>query len=392
MLNFLLPRLPPTLYTHLRVSSDAPGPATGESEIDACAISPSLARFLCEIKAKIGEHGREWNVYKKYTNPYEFINTCVPTKRRCVAKHAALSRSYFKMVEMMVFFHLDAAARGRRVSCFHLAEGPGGFIEAVATLLDRADNRYVGMTLMHNDASNPNVPAWKTSAEFMRANPNVEIETGADGTGDLLSLANFEHVARKYAGEMDIVTADGGFDFSTDFDNQESNMARMVFAQVAYALVLQRTGGSFVLKIFDSFMTHTIEILALLSSLYGSVYVCKPQTSRYANSEKYVVCTDFLPRTPGALEPLVFAAFARMSEPTEDGARGLRFLAREVPFYFVSKLDEYNAIFGQQQIEFIHSTISLIENKNRDHKTANLVKNNVFKCTQWCEKYRVAHY
>ena len=38
------------------------------------------------------------------------------------------------------------------------------------------------------------------------------------------------------------------------------------------------------------------EILQLrgLSSLYKKVYIIKPYTSRYANSEKYLVCKDFI--------------------------------------------------------------------------------------------------
>ena len=32
----------------------------------------------------------------------------------------------------------------------------------------------------------------------------------------------------------------------------------------------------------------------LLSSVYGEVYISKPQTSRYANSERYIICKNFL--------------------------------------------------------------------------------------------------
>ena len=93
---------------------------------------------------------------------------------------------------------------------------------------------------------------------------------------------------------MDLVTADGGFDFSTDFNNQELQIAKLVFAQIAFALVMQKQHGNFVLKIFDCFYKCTIDLLALLSSLYKTVYITKPQTSRLGNSEKYVVCKDYL--------------------------------------------------------------------------------------------------
>ena len=39
---------------------------------------------------------------------------------------------------------------------------------------------------------------------------------------------------------MDIITADGGFDFSADFNQQEQQpQFRLIFTQVIYALVMQ---------------------------------------------------------------------------------------------------------------------------------------------------------
>ena len=93
---------------------------------------------------------------------------------------------------------------------------------------------------------------------------------------------------------MDLITADGGFDFSMDFNKQEEYITKLLFGQVCYALCIQKPGGSFILKIFDCFMEHTIDILYILSSFYEKVYITKPHTSRYANSEKYIVCKNFL--------------------------------------------------------------------------------------------------
>ena len=49
---------------------------------------------------------------------------------------------------------------------------------------------------------------------------------------------------------MDLITADGGFDFSMDFNQQEILIGKLLFAQIAYALCLQKRGGKFILKIF----------------------------------------------------------------------------------------------------------------------------------------------
>jgi hypothetical protein len=47
----------------------------------------SLNNYLSEIKEKIADCGEEWNIHKKYTNPYEYIYTnniiCKFSIRRC---------------------------------------------------------------------------------------------------------------------------------------------------------------------------------------------------------------------------------------------------------------------------------------------------------------------
>tara|TARA_B100000902_G_C26717659_1_gene625047 strand:+ start:235 stop:507 length:273 start_codon:yes stop_codon:yes gene_type:complete len=66
-----------------------------------------------------------------------------------------------------------------------------------------------------------------------------------------------------------------------------------------------------------------------------------------------------------------------------------RFINIPISNYFLTKLEEFNAIFGQQQIENIYFTISLIDNKNNSEKVENLIKTNSQKCIQWCNKFNV---
>ena len=72
---------------------------------------------------------------------------------------------------------------------------------------------------------------------------------------------------------MDLITADGGFDFSIDFNNQEVQIAKLLFAQVCFAITMQKQGGTFILKLFDCFMQHSIDIIYILSSFFQMHYV-----------------------------------------------------------------------------------------------------------------------
>jgi 23S rRNA U2552 (ribose-2'-O)-methylase RlmE/FtsJ len=381
MLHMLLPRTHTDLYKNIEYSEN-----NNHSVSSPSFISNSLYNYLIDIKSKIDLYETQWNEYKRYTNPYEFIHTNISAKKKCVSKYRPLSRSFFKMTELAIFFQLNINSTAP-IKTFHLAEGPGGFIEAIATMRNRSDDSYVGMTLL-DDANNTNIPAWKKSNSFLQNNKNVRIENGMDGTGNILSINNFVYINEMYGSSMDLITADGGFDFSFDFDNQETNMSKLLYGQIVYALCMQKHGGNFVLKIFDCFMQQTIDILHILSSFYEHVYITKPQTSRYANSEKYVVCKGFLKPSSYNFYPYLFDSFKAMLESPNFACR---FLNIPISYYFISKLEEYNAIFGQQQIEYIHSTILLIENKYKENKIENLVKININKCIQWCVKYNVPY-
>ena len=385
MTYYLLPNTSHLLYKYIDCiqSEETPLPR----------LSYSLSTYLYDIKEKLDARDKDWDVFKRYTNPFEYIHTPVPYKKKSISKHKPLSRSYFKMIEMVNMFQLQFDARPIRT--FHLAEGPGGFIEAMSHIRNCKTDSYIGMTIL--DDADPTIPAWKKTEYFLRDHPNVFIETGADGTGNIICLANFLHCSQRYASSMELITADGGFDFSMDFNNQEIHIAKLLFAQICFALTMQKAGGSFILKIFDSFMDHTVDLLYLLSSFYDKVYIIKPNTSRYANSEKYVVCKGFLYSTNTAYFPYLYKAFEKMCFepiPPPPGFTVIekyvhRFLRIPVAYFFVKKIEEYNAIFGQQQIDNIHFTILLIDNKHKQDKIDSLIKANVQKCTHWCNKNNV---
>jgi len=400
MIVYTLPHISTPIYEfiQLAISTNCPNKK----------ISHSLANFMNDIKEKIHSHETEWDTYKKYTNTYEFIHTNNPTRKRPVSKYKPLSRSYFKMIEMSHELSLfpfnknpaDHIPNGENTSTpirtFHLAEGPGGFIEAVANLRRNPSDSYIGMTIQdtRNDGT---IPTWKKSEHFLCANPNVHIENGADGTGDILSIHNFEYCSEKYSSSMDLITADGGFDFSVDFNNQELQIARLLFAQIAFALVMQKQHGNFVLKIFDCFYDCTLDLLALLSSFYRTVYITKPKTSRSGNSEKYVVCKGFIHHSSDEFFPYLHQAFMRIQTPANASSSILdqpyihRFLSVPVPYYIYVKIEEYNSVFGVTQIENIHNTLLMIERKIKPDRIEQMIQTNMVKCVEWCLQYNVPH-
>jgi 23S rRNA U2552 (ribose-2'-O)-methylase RlmE/FtsJ len=440
-------------------------------------ISSSIYAHLCDIKHQIEQYQDTWDNIKKFTNPYEYIHSNVSGNKTNISKLRPLSRSFYKMIEIMKNNHMLSQYKNTYttrpdskmgIKTFHLAEGPGGFIEAIAYLrgleyqhhihdeknmkthvdggivntlhetntsppihiLKRntdfhdeymkeqeylkvsrrifdiqnetngtavelghgggggsttyGNDRYYGMTLVNED---PICPGWKKTRSFLEGHPNVIIENGADKTGNLISLDNFLYCAEKYKNMIDIVTADGGFDFSVDFNQQENMATQLILCEVFYALAIQKQGGSFILKIFDVFHKSTVDILYLLGYYYKNVSIMKPYTSRVANSEKYVICQDFKVADSSA----IIEQFAMIFPSLVNDRIAASFLPFDHDLYFLNRIEEMNAIVSFQQIENITSTLSIITNHRNAEKLEQYKRTNVNKCIAWCEKYDIPY-
>jgi hypothetical protein len=270
------------------------------------------------------------------------------------------------------------------IKSFHLAEGPGGFIQAQQHLRGNPDDMYYGMTLV---GSGRETPGWKKIKSLPSPINNLVLETGADGTGNLFSLDNFKDCVQKYVNTMDTVTADGGFDFSVDFNKQESNALSLVLVEVCYAIMLQKQAGNFVLKLFDMFLKPTVDILYLLSLAYEEVHVVKPNTSRYANSERYIVCKKFKLSDSHQFYP----GFCDILERMGTGRSIESIVSHDLQYFYKINVQEINSVLGQQQIENINSTIVLIEQDKRKDKIETKKRNNATMCTEWCKMYNVPY-
>ena len=379
MSSFMLPAIP-----YIDGLLDCFSPSYTTNKEGECVVNASLNCYLNKMKESITPVQTQWDSFKRYANPYEFIHTVVPGTKQSVAKIRPLSRSFFKMHEMARSFCLLDNLPITGMKSYHIAEGPGGFIEAVARTRCNPRDRYHGITLV--DDANPAVPGWKKTGAFLTEFPSVKIERGEDGTGDITNPCNLKACFYQHKASADLVTADGGFDFSLAYNHQETVSHRLIFAEVAFALATQKKGGSFVLKMFDMFTAPSIDILYVLCCLYEEVSIVKPNTSRYANSEKYVVCRGF---RMSDSEPVVRCCHRVLSEYPR-GHNMSRLLSIKVPYTFLAAVSEANAVFGQQQIETILSTLSLIDGCKPD-RLESLKRSNVQRCVNWCQRNKVVH-
>lgn len=337
---------------------------------------------LYDVKNLINNNVKKWDYYKKITNMYEYVNTS-PYKYLYLSKEKHLSRSFYKLIEIVKRCDILNYLKFIPIKTFHLAEGPGGFIEAISYLRNNKKDYYIGMTLIDN---NVNTPGWHSAKKFLDNNANVFIENGIDKTGNLYNSNNFEYCYKKYKNSMHIITADGGFDFSINFKNQEINAYRLILTQVFYALIMQKKNGIFILKIYDSFIKSTIDIIYFLSCLYKKVQIIKPKTSRTGNSEKYIVCIGF------NNEFDIYDIFLQILKEFEtidfNKIYIKQFLNIDYNLYFKNKINKINTFFSKTQIVNILNTLEYINNgKNINY----LKKINIKKSIMWFKTFNIPY-
>ena len=323
-------------------------------------IKENLMLKKCEIDTL---NPKKWELSKKQLNPYEFIYT---SSKKCknICSIIPISRSYFKLHEMIK----DLNLLENNIYCACIAEGPGGFINCLNNInCDR--KKIYGITLISKDHS---IPYWNQS---ILNNSNNHISFGKDGTGDIYKYENINYFINEINNNLcHLVTADGGFDYSRDYNSQEINSYKLLYSEIYIALNIQKENGHFILKVFDVFNYKTIQLIYILYLNYSSITFFKPSTSRLSNSEKYIVCRNF--KGDKDTKEIMKKYYNNCEE-----------LHINIPKSFVDNIMDYNKIFTQKQIDMIDQVIKNIDktknmNLNATEKQISLAK-------KWCKEYHL---
>jgi len=322
-----------------------------------------------------------WDDAKKITNPYEYI--FLSLQRRMpwsIASIQPLSRSYFKMIELWDLLDLSATATA------HSAEGPGGFLEAIQDrVTERGAIPMIAMTLKSTERT---VPGWRKSHAFLQRYPDVHITYGHDHTGNLYSLANqdaFASYATEKIGKADVYTADGGFDFSADFNGQENTVQRLLIAEALAGLTTLKQGGTMILKLFDMKSRATLEFIWTLSSCFDRTAIVKPHTSRPANSERYWIGSGLRATIPEWIIQL-FRNLTATEAPA--GWDHLFATQPEYPVAWITEIQSFQEQVELHQFRTIQLTLNLIRAPTRD-LVLELLTQNIKNSRTWCQRHHI---
>ena len=360
-----------------------------KNEVPKSIFNIHINNILIKAKDKISDN-KEWDYAKKLSNNYELIH--IPSKKKnndSIAKYIPLSRSYFKMWEILKKFKL-VDDFNYKIKISSIAEGPGGFIESIHNYrktLDYIDD-FNAITLNSNKNE---IPGWNKAKNYLKENTNIKIHYGEDRTGNIYSVQNIMDFATK-AGKhnSELVTADGGFDFSVDFNKQEQLAYRLIFSEIVTALCVQKKKGHFVLKIFDIYTKMTVDLLYILFTFYESFTIYKPVTSRPANSEKYVICKNFKGINSKDLGSLLRIVHNWQLYDNGNNLYIHELFNNRMPINYINYIKSSNEQNSNKQLESIIKTLKIIQKNNElDFNSISMLRIQIIKALKWCKRYDI---
>ena len=347
---------------------------TGWNEIEHSRISNS--------KNKISDfsNAEEWEIRKKITNPYEAVFSG-EDNFPSLAKVQPLSRSYFKMIEMLGI--LDLFTNKKTLITANICEGPGGFVQHIveqATAL-KIPSTVFAMTLK---PTRSHIPGWRRSIHFIKKYPQIQLEYGTDDTGNVLIPANQADFCTKVykAGGADLFTADGGFDFSVDYKNQELMAFPLLLASFTMGLNSLKAGGVMIIKLFDIYARATQDLFLGSATFFESFTIYKPATSRPCNSERYFIGRGFVGMSAELekwIDTLREAQVKHLVSPITQLVEGW-------PEEVMDAVKEQILFQEEIQIQCIEDTLNLDTNTIADR----LLKN-IQLSKEWCKTFGVKH-
>lgn len=354
---------------------------------------------LHEYRNRINEYetklpaAKNWEYYKKVVNPYELIYTQkkyenFPESICCLKP---LSRSYFKMVEMLDLVNFFGTFSSENVRSAHVCEGPGGFIEAIFEEAFKKKKKIQTSIAMTLKSKQTNVPGWKRASQFLQKNRCVRILYGEDDTGNIMMPENQQYfidycIHPAYGGKMNIFTADGGFDFSDDYENQEQQIFPLLVASTKIGFEVLKKGGTFILKIFDFYHKSTLDLLYFLSCHFVEWTLYKPATSRPCNPEQYFIGKGFSGCSDEEYDVLrLWCSIIEHNKPLES------LIKSEYSKEFKNIIRELQENSFKSQTEYLEKVFFMID-KDDDNIIKNCLKKNEISSYEWCKRFRVPIY
>ena len=292
----------------------------------------------------------------KIINPYEFIFSTVPSSKYSVSKIKPTSNLFYIFMEIVQTFNLLDIYRGKNITMAHFGPNKLATTECMEMLREgNNDNTII------SDIEYP-------------CGTGFKLLEGVDNTS------------------IDFIYFELNSDMYTDINKYILGIITILCNILTY----QNANGVCIIKVDNLIHKPILDALLLLTELYEKVHIIKPYVCNINKNERYIVCTTFIIDYQKILENNIYLNKLKsvLIDCLQDSFNNKiisSLINRDLPYYFLNKIEESNIIIGHQQLEQHNLLINIIKNKNRDDKIETIKKNHIYKCIQWCERHKIPY-
>ena len=305
-------------------------------------ISHTLVHALSYIKTHIQNYNPvEIAEISKNINPYEFIFTNVLTDNTnmSISKIKPSSNIFFELIEIIQsLFIFENPFFNKNINILHVSNM----------------NHKLSIELLFNTIRNK------------------------DQYNDDKYFYSFDDYTHPDTSDMDIHSDKIIYDFIMleCIENQTHKIIISLNIILSYLSI----GGTAIIKIPSLYDKVVVDFLFIVCNIFEKVQLIKPLVSNILTNEKYIVCNNY--------QGISKYTFSNNGEYNASKFVS-SLLQTTLPSFFISKIEEFNVIYGQQQLEAYDQLINIINNKNKPDKIEALKKINIQKSIAWCEKYKI---
>lgn len=317
-----------------------------EPNDDTIYISHTLNSSLLITNNHIKKYSTtEVDDISKKINPYEFIFSNVTDGSLSISKLKPESNIYYELREIICTFNI----------------------------LDYFEKLNNGCDFIHVGENNESI--------------NLLLNT-VSNNGDTKFSCDFNHFS-----DIDKFKTLNNTDFSIfECGNNDRGFQINKLIFVLYIICLKMNeNGSLIIKLDELTQKATIDIIFIMNNLFEKVYLMKPLLSNILKNENYVICKNFIGPQASIYVPVLEQCVLKIIRGEMQNTKIISILKNNLSVIFLTKIEEYNAIFGQQLLESKDQLISIINNKNKFDKIDALKRTNIQKGIAWCEKYDIPH-
>ena len=326
-------------------------PILNEKYISNQYVSNSLYNYYNEIYNQIISYidlsdstDISYNTFEELTkivNPYEYIFSKVPSSKFSVSKLKPVTNLFYEFLEICTSLAIFDEYKSKKINTLYFSPNSYDTIECFEMIRENYSDK-----ITHFDEIN---------------NENIEL------------------------------ICDDKFNFLF-FETKNENTDDYIISLIKTLMIIYRNQeqcGTCIIKINTLFNKVTTDFVYILSSLFDKTYILKPNASNIATYDKYIVCKNYnVNENKSKQYKLNYFRLSVFLNKIEE-KKVYSLLDFDIPYYFLTKIDDINIIIGQQQIESLDLIINILKNKNKEEKIETIKKTSIQKSVSWCEKYKI---